>query len=349
VDALRARGELRAAAVQVDVLQGQVVQSDRVAVAATAASLQRAAAASRAGTHGPAWSAVRALPWLGANVGAVQTVSEVIDSLATGPLPALMNVRSLVDPATLAPVNGRVNLAPLVKAALQVVAANAAVQIATGKLAAIDPHGLLAAIGAPLVDLCTQVGKVALTTATAARAVRLLPPMLGAHGPRTYLLLVQNNAEQRATGGVPTLILLRAVNGAGTPVFMCVVGALTIPAAPARWRATRTSCRAARHRCRRPARAIPASTSPRSPGDQRPARRPGSARARRLDAYPGCHPAVGHGPHREGGADACAPCRRDRWLPTGHDGGGEPQSGAGESDGRGRCVDGLARPPVQPA
>src|ERR1019366_6733296 len=67
-----------------DVLQGQVVQSDRVAVAATAASLQRAAAASRAGTHGPAWSAVRALPWLGANVGAVQTVSEVIDSLALG-------------------------------------------------------------------------------------------------------------------------------------------------------------------------------------------------------------------------------------------------------------------------
>ena len=39
--------------------------------------------------------------------------------------------------------------------------------------------------------------------------------MLGADGPREYLLLVQNNAEQRATGGIPgSVVLLRAVDGA---------------------------------------------------------------------------------------------------------------------------------------
>jgi len=214
VDALRARGELKAAGAQVHTLQGQVEKGDRKAAVVTLRSLTEHAHAALAGTHGPHWSAARALPWLGDNVIAVQTVSEVIDGLAVDALPALMDATSLVDPTTLAPVNGRVNLAPLVKARPQVVAANAEVQAAVRRLDAIDPDGLLTEVAAPLADLRTQVHKVALTTATADRAVRLLPPMLGADGPRQYLLLVQNNSEQRATGGVPTLILLRAVDGA---------------------------------------------------------------------------------------------------------------------------------------
>jgi len=218
VDALRARGELDAAAKQVHVLQGQVEKGERKAATATLKSMQQYAAAARDDTHGPHWSAARVLPWLGPNVRAVQTVSEVIDGLALHALPTLMDATSLVDPATLAPVKGRVDLAPIVKVAPEVVAANAEVQTAARRLDAIDPTGLQAAVAGPLADLRIQVGKVALTTATAARAVQLLPPMLGANGPRNYLLLVQNNAEQRATGGVPTLILLQAVDGKVTVV-----------------------------------------------------------------------------------------------------------------------------------
>jgi hypothetical protein len=214
VDALRARGELKAAATQVQLLQGQVVKGDRKAAAATLKSMQSYAAAASSRTHGPHWSAVRVLPWIGPNVTAVQTVSEVIDGLAVHALPALMDATSLVDPAKLAPVNGRVDLAPMIKAAPKVMAANGEVQTAVRRLDVIDSNALLPAVAAPLADLRTQVDKVALTTATASRAVQLLPPMLGADGQRDYLLLVQNNSEQRATGGVPTLIRLRAVDGA---------------------------------------------------------------------------------------------------------------------------------------
>jgi len=215
VDALRARTELRTAASQVKVLQGQVEKGDRAAAAATLRSLQGHASSAFDGTHGPHWSLVRNLPWLGTNVVAVQAVSEVIDGLATDALPSLMDATSLVDPTTLAPVNGKVDLLPLVKAKPKVVTANAEVQTAVTRLGAIDPVPLLDAVSAPLADLRTQVAKVALTTATAARAVQLLPPMLGADGPRDYLMLVQNNAEQRATGGIPgSVILLRATNGA---------------------------------------------------------------------------------------------------------------------------------------
>jgi uncharacterized protein DUF4012 len=213
VDAVRARNELTAAAAQVTTLRGQVEQGDRRAAAATLTSLQAHASAARAGTHGPQWSVVRAVPWLGPNIAAVQTVSEVVDGLAVNALPTLMDATALVDPTTLVLDDGRVDVQSLAKAAPAVVAADGEVQDAVRTLEAIRPDELLPAVAAPLEDLRGQVATVALTTATAARAVQLLPPMLGADGPRRYLMLVQNNAEQRATGGVSTLIVLRAVDG----------------------------------------------------------------------------------------------------------------------------------------
>ena len=215
VDGLHARADLKVAAGQVRVLQGQVAEGDYRAARVTLKSLQKHAAAARASTHGPQWSAGRALPWAGPNIRAVQTVSEVIDGLARTAMPPLINATALVDPATMAPVNGRVDLAPLVKAAPDVEAANAQVQAGLRRLDAINPDSLIKPVSAPVADLQTRVSKLALTTATAARAVRLLPPMLGATTARQYLLLVQNNAEPRATGGIPgSVILLRVDKGA---------------------------------------------------------------------------------------------------------------------------------------
>lgn len=213
LDALRARRELTTAAAQVEVLQAQVEKGDRTGAAATLTSLQRHASTARDSTHGPQWSVVRAVPWLGPNIAAVQTVSEVVDTLAVNALPTLMDATALVDPTTLVLDDGRVDVQSLAKAAPSVVAADGEVQEAVRTLDAIRPDELLPAVAAPLKDLRGQVATVALTTATAARAVQLLPPMLGVDGPRRYLMLVQNNAEQRATGGVSTLIVLRAVDG----------------------------------------------------------------------------------------------------------------------------------------
>jgi hypothetical protein len=60
VDGLHARGELKIAATQVHVQEGQVVKGDRKAAAATLKSLQTYAASAREDTHGPHWSAARA-------------------------------------------------------------------------------------------------------------------------------------------------------------------------------------------------------------------------------------------------------------------------------------------------
>lgn len=218
-DALRARDAAAAAKTEVRTLQSQVEVGDTAGASATLVGLQAHARTAYLRTHGPLWSAVAVVPWVGADVRAVQTVSSVVDNLAAHVLPSLMQATDLVDPASLAPVHGRVDLAPLVAAAPEVIGADDAVQVAARRLDAIDTGSLVAAVAGPVTELRSQVRDVAATTATAARAVRLIPSMLGADGPRDYLVLVQNNAEPRATGGIPgTVLHLRADHGAVTVV-----------------------------------------------------------------------------------------------------------------------------------
>jgi hypothetical protein len=82
------------------------------------------------------------------------------------------------------------------------------------RVAAIPREGLVGQLSDAADLLQAQLTEVRMTTATAARAVQLLPPMLGADGPREWLILAQNNAEPRATGGIPgALLLVRADDG----------------------------------------------------------------------------------------------------------------------------------------
>ncbi len=214
IGAVQARDQLTLAGQEVVALQRQVATGDRAAATHTMSSLQQHAATARDATHGPHWSVASRLPWIGANVAAVQAVSEVVSGLARDALPALLTATQTVDPARLAPVDGRIDLEPLRRAKPTVLAADAEVRAAAKKLDTINTSDLLEVLAAPVQDLRTKLDDLALTTSTAARAVQLLPAMLGGDGPRQYLLLAQNNSEQRATGGVPTLLLLRADQGA---------------------------------------------------------------------------------------------------------------------------------------
>ena len=63
------------------------------------------------------WSLAGVLPWVGVNSRAVQSVADAVDELAQDALPALMEATSMVDPSALAPVDGRIDIAPLAAAA----------------------------------------------------------------------------------------------------------------------------------------------------------------------------------------------------------------------------------------
>ena len=64
------------------------------------------------------------------------------------------------------------------------------------------------------MDATSKVSALNSTMDTVDRATRLLPSVLGADGPRRYLVLVQNNSEPRSLGGLAgSVIELRANRG----------------------------------------------------------------------------------------------------------------------------------------
>ena len=117
-------------------------------------------------------------------------------------------------PARLRPVDGRIDLAPLRAGAPAVVRASERLAEQDKVVEAIDVRPLAPEIARPVTLLQDKIARADALADRASRAVRLLPSMLGAHGKRNYLFLFQNNAEVRATGGIPgSFALLTASHG----------------------------------------------------------------------------------------------------------------------------------------
>lgn len=199
---LRAKANLLHAANDVAALQSQAQSGNVTAERASLASLQRESHSARVETAGPIWRLARRIPVVGSNVTAITTVAVAVDDLAQHALPSLVDASAAVDLQAIAPHDGRIDLSPIQHAAPAVVDAAAAVNNVREQVAAISTSGLLPVVRKSVVQLQSDLAGAATTTSTAARAVTLLPSMLGASQPRTYALLFQNNAEVRATGGI---------------------------------------------------------------------------------------------------------------------------------------------------
>ncbi|ACZ31916.1 hypothetical protein Xcel_2908 [Xylanimonas cellulosilytica DSM 15894] len=206
-DALGARASLEEAAAAIPQLEQRLRTSPDEAQQDLEALQTNTADAARR-TSGPLWALAGKAPVLGDDIRALAKIAETVDMLAVDVLPRMSAAAQAVTPERLAPQDGRVNLAAIQEVRADVVAADLAVGSAVERLSAVPREGLIAQLADAADEVQDQLAQVRLTTATAARAVELLPPMLGADGPREWLVLAQNNAQQRATGGIPGAVLL---------------------------------------------------------------------------------------------------------------------------------------------
>ena len=151
-------------------------------------------------SQGPVWRLVQHVPVVGANFSAVRRTALAAQALGRDALPEATAALDIVRRDK--PVHdGKVDLSVLTRLQGHVDKAVVATARARSILAASD--------GLALGPVSSRVGVarakvVELDNAlhAAQKALRVAPSMLGADGPRTYFLAVQNNAEARATGGL---------------------------------------------------------------------------------------------------------------------------------------------------
>ncbi|MDP9694951.1 UNVERIFIED_ORG: hypothetical protein J2X79_002519 [Arthrobacter globiformis] len=160
-------------------------------------------ASAREASEDPIWTLAAAVPFIGTNFSAVSEVARSADDVSTLGVAPLVSVFESLNWDTLMPNSKGTDLAPLEAASPKVSSAAHAVRVSAARLERIDTSNLLPQVAEPLIRARGQLEAVTGALDASADAAKIAPAMLGAQGTRKYLLMIQNNAEVRASGGIP--------------------------------------------------------------------------------------------------------------------------------------------------
>jgi hypothetical protein len=199
--AMTAKAELEKAQTLVGQLKTEATEMDLVSVGATAEELSAATSKAVAQTHDPIWRIAEVVPVAGANLTAVRQLAEAIDGVAQKAVAPVAEVASGLSVAALKPVDGKINLEPLIQLNTALDGASTELDRAALAVSGIELKGTIDQVDAAAVKLGTMLTGAAETVGQVQSFTSVAPGMLGADGPRTYLLVFQNLAETTALGG----------------------------------------------------------------------------------------------------------------------------------------------------
>lgn len=178
------------------------VLKDPTTAAALVSEVSADTKAARELTSDPIWQAAESLPWIGPQLNAVSTVAAAIDDVASESLTPLAEVAASFSLDSLRPVDGRFDLAAFSSIEEAATTGADGLSDAAASVSRIDESLLLAPVRDAVTEVHDLLDSTAVTADALARATALLPAMLGADGPRNYLVVFQNNAEWRSLGGI---------------------------------------------------------------------------------------------------------------------------------------------------
>ncbi|MDN5761289.1 MAG: DUF4012 domain-containing protein [Microlunatus sp.] len=211
--ALTAKKALEEAQGQLTTLRSALGQPDQD-LTASYTELQASTARAVEQTDDPVWSVYEHVWWVGPNLTAFRQTAEIVDNLVQDGLGPLTAAASGLSVDSLKPHDGRIDLRPLQKLAPATVEFDDAVQQANTRVEDIDTSRVVTELRGPIEELRGQLREVSPLTRQLRMVVPMLSPMLGGDGTRHYLLMFQNNAEERASGGNPaSLAMLVIKNG----------------------------------------------------------------------------------------------------------------------------------------
>ncbi|MCL2848417.1 MAG: DUF4012 domain-containing protein [Micrococcales bacterium] len=230
--AARALSEARstAARMHTDLRHGSAPAPDDVAGAAAAASRAHAA------TRDPVYRLASGLPWVGDQLGAVASVAAGLDEVTSVAVPPLVDLVTAVDDGTLRTDDGTIDLGFLAAAAPQVRAADQTITTVRADIGAISRSGLIGPLATAVRQADDALASLATTVHQARQVTDLAPAMLGADGPRTYLVLALNNAELRPAGGIVGAGIALSIDGGhvtlGTQLAASALATGQVPVLP---------------------------------------------------------------------------------------------------------------------
>ncbi|MFE9773395.1 DUF4012 domain-containing protein [Streptomyces sp. NPDC005931] len=213
VTGLLARSELLASQQALESLQQQVAEGSPAAPAqgagpparhrtqaAVRAAAEHAARAHRL-TSGPAWYAAAHVPVLGGPARTVRGAAEAADTLARHVIRPLAHTATALTAGTRA--DGPVNLSALRGAAPELGRAALSASDAREDVNALPRRTWLPSVDRARDRLLARLDRLVPATGDVAAAARVMPSMLGERGPRRYVVVFENTAEARGTGGLP--------------------------------------------------------------------------------------------------------------------------------------------------
>jgi hypothetical protein len=207
-----ARDDLDAATTDASELKDALIAGDTERSRAELSSLQSRARSADSELDSKILSLAAKAPFIGRNVDAVRAVASAVRTVADDGLPPIVTVAGSFNAKTFNPTDGRLDVTAMKALAPNLIAAAAAIDQADNHLQSIDADSLLGRLREPVLEAQQKLGDAQRVAARASLASQIVPEMLS--GKHTYLLMFENNAEIRATGGLPgAYAILKVDNG----------------------------------------------------------------------------------------------------------------------------------------
>ena len=199
--ALQAKASLEQARASAGQAKDALLQSDDEKALQFAGAAKLHAEKAHDATRSVPWTIAAAVPVLGSPFTTGQQIAEVVAGLATDVLQPAARIGGVVSAAKLFGDN-RVDLQLLRSEEAQLTEIAQAAARLDAEARAISNPAYLDVIRSARTQLQNQTAELTQLLSDTALAARLVPSMLGAARPHTYLLVFQTNAEARGTGGL---------------------------------------------------------------------------------------------------------------------------------------------------
>lgn len=201
LEAYQAKSNLELARTSAEQSKDALLGGNPQDAARSAENAQMQARLAQTATYSLPWKVAAVIPILGSPMKTTQQISDVVVALTddillpTATMGAAISLDRLID-------GTRIDLKLLSEEQPRLSELSAAAARLDAQAQAIKKPAYLSLISDARSQLQDQTSKLAQLLGNTSIAAQLAPSMMGASGPRTYLMAFQTNAEARGTGGL---------------------------------------------------------------------------------------------------------------------------------------------------